>query len=106
MGTRRTDVAYALHYLVPFRDRSYWQGVLGLERRPGRRDRMQAFADGYGMTLDGLVDAVLASQEAGVRLMLDLAARGDPATVGWSPTAACNASCWACAGARADGSAS
>ncbi len=40
---------------------------------------MRAFADGYGMTLDDdLVDAVLASQEAGVRLMLDQAARGHP----------------------------
>ncbi len=79
VGTRRTDIAYALHYLVPFRDRSYWQGVLGFDRRPRRRDRMQAFADGYGMTLDDdLVDAVLDSQEAGVRMMLDLAARGHP----------------------------
>ena len=79
VGTRRTDVAYALHYLVPFRDRSYWHDVLGLDRRPRRRDRMQAFADGYGMILDDeLVDAVLASQRAGVQMMLDQAARGHP----------------------------
>ena len=25
IGTRRTDIAYALHYLAPFRDRSYWR---------------------------------------------------------------------------------
>ena len=79
VGTRRTDVAYALHYLVPFRDRSYWQGVLGLERRPRRRDRMQAFTDGYGIDLDDeLVEAVFASQRAGVQRMLELAELGHP----------------------------
>jgi hypothetical protein len=79
VGTRRNDVAYALHYLVPFRDRSYWQGVLGLARRPRRWDRMQAFAEGYGMELDDeLVEAVFDSQRAGVQRMMELAERGHP----------------------------
>ena len=79
VGTRRTDVAYTLHYLVPFRDRSYWQGVLGMARRPRRSDRMQAFADGYGMELDDeLVQAVFDSQRAGVQRMRELAALGHP----------------------------
>ena len=77
VGTRRDDIAYALHFLAPFRDRSYWQGVLGLSRRPRRRHRMAVFADAYGIAVDeDLVDAVLASQRAGVQKMLDLAERG------------------------------
>jgi hypothetical protein len=79
VGTRRDDVAYALHYLVPFRDRSYWQGVLGLARRPQRWDRLQAFVDGYGIELDeDLVDAVLASQRAGLDRISRLAELGHP----------------------------
>ena len=79
IGTRRTDIAYALHYLVPFRDRSYWELVLGLPRKPRRRHRMAVFAEAYGIAVDDqLVDDVLASQQAGVDLMRDLAAQGRP----------------------------
>lgn len=79
IGTRREDIAYALHYLVPFRDRSYWQGVLGLPSKPRRRHRMGVFADAYGIEFDDhLVDQVLASQRAGVDLMINLAERGHP----------------------------
>ena len=79
VGTRRDDVAYALHYLVPFRDRSYWQGVLGLARRPQRWDRLQAFVDGYGIELDeDLVDAILVSQQAGLDRIARLAELGHP----------------------------
>ena len=79
VGTRTRDIAYALHYLAPIRDRSYWQGVLGLDRRPRRRHRMRVFAEAYGITLDEeLVEQVMASQVAGVDLMRSLAERGDP----------------------------
>ncbi|MET1005191.1 MAG: aminoglycoside phosphotransferase family protein [Propionibacteriaceae bacterium] len=79
VGTRTSDIAYALHYLAPIRDRSYWQGVLGLDRRPRRRHRMRIFAEAYGIGLDDdLVEQVMASQEAGVDLMRSLAERGDP----------------------------
>ncbi len=79
IGTRRTDIAYALHYLVPFRDRSYWQGVLGMPTRPRRRHRMSVFAEAYGIGVDEqLVDDVLASQQAGVDLMRTLAEQGRP----------------------------
>lgn len=79
VGTRTSDIAYALHYLAPIRDRSYWQGVLGLDRRPRRRHRMRVFAEAYGIALDDeLVEQVMASQEAGVDLMRSLAERGDP----------------------------
>jgi hypothetical protein len=79
VGTRASDIAYALHYLAPIRDRSYWQGVLGLDRRPRRRHRMRVFAEAYGIALDDdLVEQVMTSQEAGVDLMRSLAERGDP----------------------------
>lgn len=77
VGTRRTDIAYALHYLAPFRDRSYWEGVLGMATKPRRRHRMAVFADAYGIAVDDeLVEDVLASQRAGVNLMIKLAERG------------------------------
>jgi hypothetical protein len=79
IGTRRTDIAYALHYLVPFRDRSYWQGVLGMAQKPRRRHRMAVFAEAYGIPVDEqLVEEVLASQQAGVDLMRTLAEQGRP----------------------------
>jgi len=79
VGTRRTDVAYALHYLVPFRDRSYWSAVLGMASKPRRRHRMAVFAEAYGIPVDDqLVDDVLASQQAGVDLMRNLAEQGRP----------------------------
>lgn len=79
IGTRREDIAYALHYLVPFRDRSYWQGVLGMEKKPRRFHRMTVFAEAYGIEVDDhLVEQVLASQRAGVDLMINLAERGHP----------------------------
>ncbi len=77
VGTRRTDIAYAIHYLAPFRNRSYWSGVLGMSAKPRRRHRMAVFAEAYGIALDEqLVDDVIASQRAGVQLMVSLAERG------------------------------
>jgi len=79
IGSRREDIAYALHYLVPFRDRSYWQGVLGMSAKPRRRHRIAVFAEAYGIEVDDhLVEEVLASQRAGVDLMINLAERGHP----------------------------
>lgn len=82
IGTRRQDIAYALHYLAPFRDRSYWHGVLGMRTKPRRRHRMAVFAEAYGMRVDEqLVEDVLASQRGGIDLMLTLAQRGMPRQV-------------------------
>jgi hypothetical protein len=79
IGSRREDIAYALHYLAPFRDRSYWTEVLGMKTRPRRRHRISVFAEAYGIAVDEhLVEDVLASQRAGVDLMVDLAERGHP----------------------------
>lgn len=77
IGTRRTDIAYALHYLAPFRDRSYWQGILAMKTRPRRRHRMAVFAEAYGIAVDDqLIDEVIDSQQAGVQMMITLAERG------------------------------
>ena len=82
IGTRLTDIGYALHYLAPLRDRSYWYGVLGMPRKPRRRHRMAVFAEAYGIAMDeDLVAAVVASQHAGVQRMIDLAALGRPRQV-------------------------
>ncbi len=79
VGSPRDDVAYALHYLVPFRDRSYWSTVLGMSRRPERRHRLAVFAAAYGIAVDdALIDDVLTSQRAGVERIRSLAAAGDP----------------------------
>ena len=79
VGTRLTDIGYALHYLAPLRDRSYWHGVLGMARKPRRRHRMAVFAEAYGVRLDeDLVNAVVDAQHAGVQMMVDLAALGRP----------------------------
>lgn len=79
VASPRTDVAYALHYLAPFRDRSYWYGVLGMSHKPRRRHRMSVFAEAYGIPVDeALVSDVLAAQQAGVELMRRLAEQGDP----------------------------
>ena len=56
VGTRLTDIGYALHYLAPLRDRSYWHGVLGMARKPRRRHRMAVFAEAYGVRLDEDLD--------------------------------------------------
>ena len=62
---------------MPFRDRSYWTEALGMSRKPRRRHRLAVFAEAYGIAVDDeLVDDVLASQRAGVEMMLRLAERG------------------------------
>ncbi|MBA8796165.1 hypothetical protein FHX74_003818 [Friedmanniella endophytica] len=77
VGTRREDIGYALHYLIPLRDRSYWHDLLGMTRRPRRHKRLRIFAEAYGIALDeSLVEDVLAAQRAGVTLMKEMASRG------------------------------
>jgi hypothetical protein len=50
-----------------------------MKTRPRRRHRISVFAEAYGIAVDEhLVEDVLASQRAGVDLMVDLASRGYP----------------------------
>ena len=78
IGTRRTDIAYALHYLAPVPRPQLLAGhSRACERRPRRRHRMAVFAEAYGIAVDDqLVDEVLDSQQAGVQMMITLAERG------------------------------
>ncbi len=78
IGTRRTDIAYALHYLAPFRDRSYWQwhpraaaagrgGGTGWRCSP-RRTASPSMINWW--------TRCSTSQQAGVQMMITLAERG------------------------------
>ncbi|GIH15399.1 aminoglycoside phosphotransferase family protein [Rugosimonospora africana] len=66
------DVAYALEYVVPFRDDRECLRWLRYPAPPDRRARLERFVSAYGLTsVAGLVDAVIDQQE----LVLDRARR-------------------------------
>ena len=71
------DVAYALEWVVPFcsdEDCLKWRRF---ESPPHRRSRLEIFADAYGLTsVEGLVEAVIARQEAFLAREVDFAERG------------------------------
>ena len=58
------DVAYALEYVAPFRDDETCLRWLSYPAPPDRRRRLDVFAEAYGMGSAGLVDEVIAQQEA------------------------------------------
>lgn len=63
----RQDVAYALEYVAPFRDDQTCIESLRYPEPPDRRRRLELFAEAYGLcSTDGLVDDVIAVQQAGV----------------------------------------
>ncbi|MEN3273946.1 MAG: hypothetical protein V7636_2707 [Actinomycetota bacterium] len=75
-GPPRDDVAYALEFSAPFRDDEQaitWQGFT---EPPDRRHRIAVFADAYGISTDGLVDAVIERQWLTARHTRILKARG------------------------------
>jgi hypothetical protein len=76
------DVAYALAYSVPFRDDSDTKRILGVDEVPDRRNRVGVFADAYGVSVDGLVDQVVARQQKYARDVELLRDRG--LKVGWT----------------------
>jgi Phosphotransferase enzyme family len=58
-GPPMDDVAYALSYSIPFRDDQTALRWLAYNHPPGRRHRIEVFADAYGLpTTAGLVDQV------------------------------------------------
>ncbi len=78
------DVAYALEYTAPFRSDEDSIRWLAHAAPPDRARRMRVFAEAYGLaSVDGLVDAVIAEQEATLRTTLGLAARGLHPHVEW-----------------------
>jgi hypothetical protein len=71
------DVAYAIEYAVPFRDDAECLRWLRYPEPPNRRRRLELFAEAYGLgTTEGLVDQVIAVQQAGLDLVCRLAAEG------------------------------
>jgi aminoglycoside phosphotransferase (APT) family kinase protein len=84
-GPPLDDVAYALAYSTPFRDDDHalrWQAQPG---PPDRRRRIRVFAEAYGISTDGLVDAVIARQRKTADHSRILKARGLVAP--WTTTA-------------------
>lgn len=71
------DVAYALEYFTPFRSDDHairWQGF---SAPPNRRHRIEVFAQAYGLAgTEGIVDAVIARQQATIGHVRELAERG------------------------------
>ncbi len=78
------DIGYALEYVTPFRDDEASMRDFGHPSPPDRRRRTRVFAEAYGLpSTDGLVDAVIAQQEATQRYTRELAERGLHPHVEW-----------------------
>lgn len=76
-GDPLDDVAYALEYVVPFRDDTTCLRWHRFEEPPHRRRRLELFAAAYGLaSVDGLVDRVIASQHEQLGVVRRLAERG------------------------------
>ncbi|WP_238010013.1 aminoglycoside phosphotransferase family protein [Dactylosporangium sp. AC04546] len=83
------DVAYALEYVAPFRDDAVCLASLRHPRPPDRRRRLERFAEAYGLTTtDGLVDEVIAQQEAVLLRARRLAAQARQPQLFWQETGA------------------
>ena len=81
------DVAYALEYVVPFRDDELCRRWLAYPDVPDRRRRLELFAEAYGLeSSSGLVDEVLAQQQAVWERARRLAARGAQPQAEWQQT--------------------
>lgn len=71
------DVAYALEHSVPFRDDTECVRWLRYPSPPDRRQRLEVFADAYGLTsVDGLVESVIDLQRQDIDDVGALARRG------------------------------
>jgi Phosphotransferase enzyme family len=81
------DVAYALEYVVPFRDDHTCLRWLGYPAPPDRRGRLEQFAEAYGLTFTaGLVDEVISQQRRVWQRARRLAAEGQQPQVEWLRT--------------------
>ena len=86
-GPALDDVAYALVYSVPFRDDEHAMKWQAFTEPPDRRHRIAVFADAYGISTDGLVDAVVERQRLTAKHTRILKARGLVAP--WTTTESC-----------------
>ena len=75
-GPSTDDVAYALAYATPFRDDAHAMRWHAFPDPPDRRHRIAVFADAYGISTNGLVDAVVERQRLTARHSRILKARG------------------------------
>lgn len=82
-GPRLEDVAYALEYLVPFRDDVNAQGWYAFPSPPDRAGRIGAFCAEYGIDSDGIVDAVIDIQRRRIDRVRRLADAGVHPQVDW-----------------------
>ena len=81
------DVAYALEYVAPFRDDELCRRWLAYPDVPDRRRRLELFAEAYGLeSSSGLVDEVLAQQQAVWERARRLAAQGMQPQAEWQQT--------------------
>jgi hypothetical protein len=81
------DVAYALEYVVPFRDDHTCVRWLRYAAPPNRRRRLEQFAEAYGLTSTaGLVDEVITAQRTVRRRAQQLAADGRQPQAEWQQT--------------------
>lgn len=81
------DVAYALEYVAPFRDDELCRRWLAYPDAPDRRRRLELFAEDYGLeSASGLVDEVLAQQQAVWERARRLAAQGAQPQAEWQET--------------------
>jgi aminoglycoside phosphotransferase (APT) family kinase protein len=77
-GDPLDDVAFALEYVVPFRDDATCLRWHRFTEPPDRRRRLKLFAEAYGLvSADGLVHWVIMSQRRQVEIVRRLAERGD-----------------------------
>jgi hypothetical protein len=78
------DVAYALEYVAPFRDDPTCLRWLRYAAPPDRRRRLELFAEAYGLSSTaGLVDEVIAQQQAVWQRSRQLATEGLQPQVAW-----------------------
>jgi hypothetical protein len=79
------DVAYALEYVVPFRDDDECVRWLGYASAPDRLRRLEMFASAYGLAdPTGLVDAVVEQQQTVLLRARRLAAEGREPQATWA----------------------
>ncbi|MFJ8503544.1 aminoglycoside phosphotransferase family protein [Streptomyces avermitilis] len=83
-AARLQDAVYALQYVAPFRDDAECTRWLHFPQPPDRRHRLELFCAAYGLTsTDGIVDAVVAEQQANVERVRRLAGAGHEPQATW-----------------------
>ncbi|RII13835.1 Phosphotransferase enzyme family protein [Streptomyces sp. YIM 130001] len=81
---RMHDVAYALHYVAPFRDDAECLRWLRYPVPPNRGRRLERFCTAYGLTTtSGVVDAVIDRQRKNIDLVRRLASQGHEPQATW-----------------------